>query len=204
MDLFHQPVDVIKITTGVRGVWSSVVQGLWTPISLGVFGLMWLWCFVVDASIPPKRALDHKKNMYIQEGVLVGGRTGDGFSLVDIRRLSSKKDKAGLERLVIQLGDRKGNPLKGPMGYYHVAVEKDPHRIVIDLTQVGVSRLTEAQILARLRELKSFKDAFVVQDSEAGSLKIVLSLKRPVAIEVFEPKSKEKPPRLVIDLYSRG
>ena len=85
-------------------------------------------------------------------------------------------------------------------GYFHVSIEKEPMRVVIDLSQVLRSRVTEIE-LGRLF-LKSPFVRKVEMSMEAGdnTAKIVLATKVPVVAEVFKMPSKDKASRIVIDI----
>jgi hypothetical protein len=145
-----------------------------------------------------KRALDTKKDQYLTSGVVIGGQAGAGFTLLNVRREHS--NKLAMERIIFDLGNREGQPLLKRLGYFHVSVEKRPSRIVVDLSQVSRSRVSELE-LARLFAKSPFvAKVEMSMEPEDSSAKIVLNTKGPIAAEVFEMPSDKKASRIVIDL----
>jgi hypothetical protein len=65
----------------------------------------------VFAATPFKKALDTKKNIYIDKGTFIGGQAGQAFSLLKVR--SQADPKKGMERVVLNIGDEQGRILKG-------------------------------------------------------------------------------------------
>jgi len=163
---------------------------IWTLI-LG-FGLN------APASTPFKRALTVKTNNYLLDGVVTGGRAGGGFSLLNVRRSYSKK--AQLERVILETGDRLSRPAGLNMGYFQASLDAKEKRIVVNLAQLNMSLVNEAQIkriFARSPDVASVE--FTV-DPEDRSGTMVLNLKHPVKMEVFEVLKQKNPGRVVIDL----
>lgn len=145
-----------------------------------------------------KKALDTKKNQYLTSGVVIGGQAGAGFTLLNVRREHSKK--LSMERIIFDVGDRSGQPLLKRLGYFHVSVEKNPSRIVIDLSQVARSQVSEMD-LARLFSKSPFVSKVEMSmEPEDSAAKIILNMKSPIAAEVFEMPSQKKASRVVIDL----
>ena len=58
-----------------------------------------------------------------------------GFSLLNVRRDLSRK--LGMERIILDIGDYQGRPLKGKVGYFQASVQKSPARVVVDLAQLN-------------------------------------------------------------------
>jgi hypothetical protein len=144
------------------------------------------------------KALDVKANHYITQGVVLGGEAGPGFTLLNIRRQNSPK--LGLERVILDIGSRDGKPLLKKLGYFHVSVEQNPARVVIDLMQTSQSRVNEAALARMFSKSPFVKTVQMVMEPEDGSAKIVLNTRMPVAAEVFRLTSEKKPSRIVVDL----
>jgi hypothetical protein len=145
-----------------------------------------------------KKALSTKKDQYLTSGVVIGGQAGAGFTLLNVRRESS--NKLAMERIIFDIGDRDGQPLLNRLGYYHISVEKNPSRIIVDLSQVAKSKVSEMD-LARLFSKSPFvQKVEMSMEPEDNSAKIVLLTKEPVAAEIFEMQSAKKASRIVIDL----
>lgn len=149
-----------------------------------------------------KKALTTKTNQYMTSGVVIGGQAGPGFTLLNVRHESS--NKLAMERIIFDLGDREGRPLLNQLGYFHVSVEKNPSRLIIDLSQVARSRVSEinlARVFAKSPLVAKVQMSMEPEDNQA---RIVLNTKVPVAAEVFEMPSDKKASRLVIDLKKAG
>ncbi len=145
-----------------------------------------------------KRALTGKRSDYIYEGAFYGGIAQKPTSLLNIRAKYSAKSR--VQRIVFDLGDAQLKPLRTGLGAYHVALEKDPRRLVIDLNYVTQSALTTEKIEKIFAVSEYVKHVNAIQDPEDGSLSLVLDLNRPVVVEVFQKDQKGQPARLVIDL----
>lgn len=145
-----------------------------------------------------KKALSTKKEQYLTSGVVIGGQAGAGFTLLNVRRESS--NKLAMERIIFDMGDREGQPLLNKLGYFHVSVEKNPSRIIIDLSQVSRSRVSEINLAKMFEKSPFISKVEMSMEPEDNAAKIVLNTKVPVAAEVFEMPSDKKASRLVLDL----
>lgn len=145
-----------------------------------------------------KKALGTKKEQYLTTGVVIGGQAGTGFTLLNVRRESS--NKLAMERIIFDMGDRDGQPLLKKLGYFHVSVEKNPSRIVIDLSQVSRSRVSEINLAKMFEKSPFVSKVEMSMEPEDNAAKIVLNTKVPVAAEIFEMPSDKKASRLVVDL----
>lgn len=148
-----------------------------------------------------KRALDKKLDAYLGEGVVIGGRAGQAYSLLNVRRDLAAKQ--GLERVILDLGDMEGRPLKGGASYFQASIETRPPRVVIDLAQVSRSRVTEAKLKRAFQRSPYVKTVELTSDPEDRSASLVLALREPMAVEIFEMPSKTQASRIVIDLKKR-
>src|SRR5438128_53446 len=92
------------------------------------------------AASPYKQSLEVKKNIYAVDGVFTGGRAGGGTSLLNVRRIFSPKAK--IERVTIDLGDKDAKPAGKNMGYFQVSVDAKDNRVVVDLSQLKMSRVS--------------------------------------------------------------
>jgi len=145
-----------------------------------------------------KKSLGVKKNQYIKDGVIIGGRISDGFTLLDVRRGFSKK--SGMERVVLDIGDLAGKPIKNEINYYHVNVDQKQRRVVIDLNQVARSGVDQKQLLKIFKASPVVRSADITFDPEDLTTNLVLKLKRPTKVEVFNLVSTEHPSRIVLDM----
>lgn len=145
-----------------------------------------------------KKALDKKTDQYLTEGVVVGGQSGSGFTLLNIRRSFSKG--VNTERFVFDMGDRDGKPLINRLNFYHVNIEGKIPRLVIDLAQVQRSALDANAIQKIFARSMLVKKAEINFDPLDQTTSLVLDLKKPSQAEVFEMPSPDKPSRIVIDV----
>ena len=155
---------------------------------------------LVWGATPYKQGLDKKLNAYITEGVYTGGTITTPLSLLTVRRHYA--EKAQVERIFLDLGNAIGEPLKNGVGHYHVGIEKNPSRIVVDLNQVQSSGVSEEQ-LRKIFEKSAFVKVISLRfDPEEKVTTMVLEMKKPVGVEVVEMPSNTKASRLVIDVKS--
>lgn len=145
-----------------------------------------------------KKALPTKRNLYLTSGVVLGGESGTSFTLLGIRRQQAKNQS--MERVILDIGDQAGKPLLNKLSYYQVSIEKNPPRIVIDLSQVNQTRVSETAIANLFAKSALVKSTSLTSDPEDNSTKLILNTKGPVAVEVFEMPSNKKASRVVLDL----
>ncbi|HAG90624.1 MAG TPA: hypothetical protein DCL41_02060 [Bdellovibrionales bacterium] len=149
-----------------------------------------------------KRALETKTNQYIEKGTIIGGTAGEGATLMKVRRKIHQK--SGVERVVINLGNKKGNLIEGRTSFFQVNVEPGASRIVIHLAQVNHSELSEQELEKVFKNSPFVKTAKLIPDPEAASTNLVLGLKKQVKAEVIELSKKGTPGRIVLDLKQKG
>ncbi len=152
----------------------------------------------VHAMTPYKRTLTVKSNSYVKDGVFIGGRASTGSSLLAVRR--SYSSKAKVERMIVDLGDHESKPAGLNPGYFQVSMDAANNRVVVDLAQLRYSKISESQLQNVFRRSPYVADATLTLDPEDKAGTMVLKLKRPMRLEVFQLKNKNKPGRVVIDL----
>lgn len=152
----------------------------------------------VLAASPYKKTLAVKQNTYIRDGVFVGGKAGEGTSLLGVRRTYS--GKAQVERVIVDLGDHELRPAGRNPGYFQVSMDARNHRVVMDLAQLRLSKVTEAQLQNLFRNSPNVASATLTLDPEDKAATMVLKLKKPMRLEVFQLLDKKKPGRVVMDL----
>lgn len=164
-----------------------------------VVGGLYAWSWGAVAVTPFHRSLVQKQNKYMKDGVVVGGQAGRGASLLNVRRAFSPK--IGLERVIVDMGDEQGNATSSEnMGYFQVALESKRNRILVDLAQLRISKLSEPQIKSIFKKSPYVKTASLTLDPEDNTGTLLLELSRPVRLEVFNLSATKKTPRIVLDI----
>ncbi|HMN69330.1 MAG TPA: hypothetical protein PKC28_12385 [Bdellovibrionales bacterium] len=171
-----------------------MLRPLWLLSVLMIFG------FSAGAATPYKRTLAVKKNEYMRDGVFTGGVAGKGSSLLGVRRQYSAKRQ--IERVVLDIGDHEAKA--GKQGYFQVALDSSANRLVVDFAQLKSSRISEPQLRQMFKQSPFVKDVALTMDPEDQAGTLVLDLKRPVRLEVFQMRGKGKAPRVVLDMMPAG
>ena len=167
--------------------------------SIFFVGVLQLIGSLVFAAIDQRLATDQKRHQYLEQGVFTGGEAGArSFTLLDVRRIYSKKDR--IERVLIDLGDEKGRALKNTTSYFQVSIAKARSRVVIDLPQITGSNVDQARIQRLFRRSPAVKKVKVSYDPADSNITIQLELKRLAKLEVFKISPKDKPSRIAVDL----
>lgn len=166
-----------------------------------VFGFCLYWASA-QAAIDGSIAANIKRHQYIEHGVISGGESGTAFTLLNVRRVFSAKDK--VERILLDLGDAFGKPLVGQVSYFQAAIEKDKPRVVIDLSQMLASGVSAESIKKIFAASPYVKEAKINFDPVDSTITIQLMLKKRVQLEAFKLPSSDKSSRIAIDLREKG
>ena len=153
------------------------------------------------AAIPIQQSAFEKKNHYVDSGVIIGGFDRGIQELLNVRGHFDKDSR--VERLVLDMAP----PAKGSgrvlaterPGFFHVSVQKDKKRILVDLQNV-LDKTSEEKIKRAIKNSPYISDAKIYQDSITKNLTLELSTKQAVRVEVFELAGVGQPGRLVIDV----
>jgi hypothetical protein len=76
--------------------------------------------------------------------------------------------------------------------------------VVLDLAQLTTSNISEAQLKQTFKKSPFISSVELTLDPEDKAATMVLNLKRPMKLEVFELLAKGKPSRVVMDLTPTG
>jgi hypothetical protein len=164
--------------------------------AVALFSLLW-----ADSG---KALKDHhlaqtkKMNRYLASGVFIGGAPGKSFALRQVRRKMGKK--SGMERVVLDIGDHTGAPVKGGASYFHVQVDQKNRRVVMDLAQVQTTLLTETELRQKFQKSPYLRLKEIGYDPEGRSTYLAFDMLKPIKIEVFYPTSDKAPGRIVMDV----
>ena len=137
-----------------------------------------------------------KTNVYIKDGVFVGGdRAINQVTVKDIRRAVSP----AYERLVLDLeGNRSGEPAalnRAPS--FHVAVNPDEKRVIVTISGKPKLAFDAKKVLAVFKRSRMIRSIELYPQVEDDSWMFVLNLKTGRPVEVFELTDSA---RIIIDL----
>lgn len=163
-----------------------------------LFGLVLGATCSLWASIPYKQAGTGKRDIYLDNGVFTGGALKEPASLLNIRRILAKNSV--IDRWIIDLGDIEGKPLAHRPSYFHIAIDRDMKRIVVDLDGVATSKIDEEQIGKILSSSPYVKSVGLRVDGSEKVTHLTVLLKRSVEVEAFELPSKELGGRIALDV----
>lgn len=144
-----------------------------------------------SAPLQPKPA-----KILAQQGSLIGGVAGSGFTIKDVKLVKM----GGKERLIFDVTDMQGRPVKGLPGYYNVELKKNPRRLVVDFAQTAGSFLDEKTVRQRMKSSTRVKSSRLLVDPYDQSVSLVFDLKEESKIQVFQVPGRKETGRVVVDL----
>lgn len=143
-------------------------------------------------------AIPHSsKGQFLEGRLYKGGQAGFLQSLLQVEKKNLKQ--ASAERIRFIFGNEKGQKSRQPLGYFHVQHDKKNNRIVLDIAQLSVSRVSEEQIRRVLSGSPLISAVTFTSDPEDGSSTLVLNLRKPALLRVAKQKTKFGP-ALALDL----
>lgn len=151
-----------------------------------------------SSSIPKTSTYVPKVKSFIAEGSFRGGLSGDGFSILAIKRVYSTSGNS--ERFIFEVGDRAGAALKGKLGYYHAQLFKNPSELSLDFSQMHRSKVSSTQLKKLIKTSKIVETAQMVLDKQDGSTNVQMRFKYPVKMRVFSLAPKKQTPKLIVDI----
>ncbi len=155
-------------------------------------------CVPAFASSPFKQSLTQKTNVYVKDGLFIGGVAGQGASLLNVRRSFSKA--ANLERVIVDLGDKDAKPSGKNMSYFQASMDSAHTRVILDLAQLRMTMVSEQRVRQAFKNSPFVASVEFTLDPEDKAGTIILNLKQPMQLEVFELLAAKKPARVVMDL----
>ncbi|OQW47291.1 MAG: hypothetical protein A4S09_15975 [Proteobacteria bacterium SG_bin7] len=169
--------------------------------SIFILSLMVVFSGLSEAAIKKGSPLKFNKlDVFAGTGIFQGGESGRAYSLLDIKRTQPKNNSPDHEHFSIFYGDEIGRKILGKTGYFHIILEKNPDRLVIDLSQVQKTAVDEKQLAAIFRNSELVSKTEMTMDPEDLSTNITLYLKQPVKARVKSNTDGKKPGQLVIDM----
>ncbi len=167
------------------------MQSVILMVILGVF-------FQAQGAVKPLPAKPQK--ILMGSGSMAGGIAGTGFSLINLKTTTNRQAK--LERLMIDVGDIDGHPLKGLPGYFNVELQNKAKRIVVDFSQMPTTLLDSKGLTERLRMSTYVQSVKMLADPSDQTLSLIMELKKPVKLKVFQVPGQKTTSKLVLDLIS--
>tara|TARA_B110001454_G_scaffold219111_1_gene250043 strand:- start:49134 stop:49628 length:495 start_codon:yes stop_codon:yes gene_type:complete len=150
-----------------------------------------------QAALPPAKNI--QKSLIVDQGAISGGIAGNGFSMLKMQLVSMPSVK--MERYIFDIGDLRGQKIKGLPGFYHVQLVKNPPQVVIDFSQMPVSRVFENDLTKTIKKSVLVSSGKLISDPTDKTLTMVLNLKRPGKMKVMQVKGDKDTGKLVVDLY---
>ena len=138
-----------------------------------------------------------KGTQFLEGRLYKGGQAGFSQSLLGVERKNLKAAKT--ERIRFFFGNEKGGKGTQPIGYFHVQHDVKNKRIVVDIAQLALTKVSEQQIRQSMLASNAVSAVSFTSDPEDGSSTLVLSLKKPVSVRVAKQKTKFGP-ALALDL----
>lgn len=152
------------------------------------------WAAIQQDKIFP---VDSKKRQsYLSDGLFVGGDQGISEVVVkDVRRAAN----SGFERVVVDLEaireGEKSSVQRAP--YFHVAITPEENRIVLTLWGKPKLAFDAQKVLATFKKSSAISKVELYPPIDGETWTLVLNLKSPQAIEVFELPN---PVRIITDI----
>lgn len=154
-----------------------------------VTAIMVLFYSLAQGALPPKQEL-------VGRGKVVGGEAGRGFSLLKVSKAKTQKG----ERWVLNIGNEKGQAKKGRPGYYHVELNSELKKLSVDLSQLQLSKVTEAQLRKVISSSKFIAEPKLKSDPMDQTLNMEFELKKNPRVKVYQVAGVKGTSRIVIDL----
>ena len=156
----------------------------------------------VFAAVPVTKATTEKTGQYVAAGVIVGGQHQADLSLLSVRKSFDKKNST--ERIVLDIVASDGKtPVLRP-GFFHLAIQQQPARIVIDLENTTRSIVSASDLAKVFSNSHFFQRPALITSSNDKTVTLELALKVPVKLDVFELSATDKPARIVVDAIGDG
>lgn len=147
------------------------------------------------AAIPPAAKIH--RNILRGEGALQGGKAGSGFSLLDVRSISSNQKKT--ERLIIDVGDVSMQKLTSSVGFYTVELKKNK-KLIVNFSQTLNTKFNEKQLLQKLKKSMFVKTAKMNFEPMGQNMILEMELKKPALVRVVAVRGGPQTSKVVFDM----
>lgn len=136
--------------------------------------------FVAGLAISPAQAMQNKPvklGDYTSSGVITGGMSGNGFSLL---RATHLKGAGRVEKFAVVFGDRQGQVVRTSPGYFHIQVDDKNQRVSIDLAEMQMTTVGPEQLKRLFDDSKLVAGTEMTMDPIDDATNISLKLREPV------------------------
>jgi hypothetical protein len=133
-------------------------------------------------------------------GSQTGGMAGTGFTLTGMRLSQDKKKK--IERIVMDIGDKNGQSIKGLPGYFHIELKNNPQRLIVNLAQMPHSNVDARKLKEIFRQSLAVKNTALALDPIDSTLIVSMDLKKNTKVRVMQVAGKKQTSKVVLDLIS--
>lgn len=164
-----------------------------------LLSLVLAWSLVIPsmAAIPKSPNLV-TLNTFLTEGSFRGGKSGGSYSLLGVKRVYSPNGKS--ERLIFEMGDKRGQAFTGKPGYFHAQLFRNPSELSLDLSQVVSSKVNSSNLSQLIKTSKLIQNASLALDREDHSTHVSMRFKSPIKMRVYTLAPQKGTPKLVIDI----
>jgi hypothetical protein len=169
-------------------------------VQLLVAGLFMVYGDISFSAPQPFRQEPPSKPQILQPGSVVrGGLSARAkYSLLDLRH--SKGSTAQVERLVFDIGDGRGLPSTGRVGYFNLGYNAKTKELILDLPQLSYLKVDNDQLNARIKASRFISSVRSIFDPVDLSTTIIFKLKTDITVKVFDTVGGKSPAKLVLDL----
>ena len=166
------------------------------PIALISFAFVLLGAKKNDGLRAKFYRVSHSVPSFISEGVFIGGEVSSPSSLLKVKLLKGINGNPK-ERIYFQTGDEEGR-VGGKTTYFHISVESDPSRIVLDFANLKKTAIGPEEVRAALKGSRFVKEAMITMDPVDHSTNITMTLSSPKKVAAFF--WEKKPGRLYLEI----
>lgn len=169
----------------------------WHPLHLIILlAIIYLMVGSQVMALPKKSPLSPAK--FLNLGVFSGGHAKiSEVSLIGVDKKFNRRHK--VERIILTFGDGKGFPSEYS-GYYHVAVERDPPRVIVDLSRMQKTAVNETEMAKIFKSSVFVRAPELTMDPEDHTTNLTLNLKGPMEVAAYERKNSPQGAQLVLDI----
>ncbi|MCX7978285.1 MAG: hypothetical protein N2578_04720 [Bdellovibrionaceae bacterium] len=135
------------------------------------------------------------------EKAFIGGTFGADFMLKNFEVSKIKTKNGSGDRLTLSMSDIQGRKLKGPPTYFHVQVQNDSKRLIVDLSSTPRSALTEEAMISELKKTKFIRGGRMLLDPLDNTMTLIFDLKSSVRVKTWQVAGNKDNSKIVVDIW---